>query len=413
MNRLTGTWRTALTFGVAIALLHRLALTAWLALAWGILGLFLPSPPADFHATPDARLPALASPLEASLFGPWRRWDAVHYLDLATNGYRLDQAGSTVFGPLVPLALAAVAPLAGGSVDAASVLVQTLAFAAVLTLLIRFCAIYFEDAALGVAAAIMLALLPLSFYFAAPLSESVYLACALGAMLAAAQRRWLIAALVGLLAALTRAQGAVIAGAIGLMLLDAYGWQWSQPRTWVPAARRALLPGLPLLLIPLGYVVFIAYRAAIGLPSLGNTYATYSYHFFVNPLEGLWINLTWIANNPAAALASLDVWFMVGSFALAALALRFPKHRRLPLIAFTALHLLVYVSKINWVWGTTDQVLYSQSFARYSLVLFPLVILLADGARRLPRLAQVALGTISGALLLLASALFTVALIGP
>ncbi|MCK6577427.1 MAG: hypothetical protein L6Q98_04905 [Anaerolineae bacterium] len=406
-------WRRAAAYGIAIAFLHRLALTVWMALAWAFLSSYLPEARADFHATTDAHLPALASPAEAHLLGVWRRWDAVHYLDLTVNGYRLDQAGSTVFGVLTPLALRAASLVTGGSADIASILVQTTAFAAALTLLYVFGARYYQDEALGRAAALTTALLPLSFYFAAPLSESLYLTFSLGVLLLSLNGRWLAAGLTGFLAALTRTQGVILAAAAGVMLLDQVGFDWRAPSTWLRAASRSLRRGWALALIPAGALVFIAYRAALGLPPLGDTYAHYSYHFFVNPLEGLWINLRWIAAHPAEAVISLDVWVMIASFAGLILALRFPQHRRLPLIAFTLGHLLVYVSKINWVWGTTDQPLYSQSFARYAVVLFPLILLIADGARRLPALPRIALGAVSGLLLLFAGALFTVALVGP
>ncbi|MDZ4768748.1 MAG: hypothetical protein SGJ24_06435 [Chloroflexota bacterium] len=406
-------WKHALVIGFTLAVAHRLALTVWLAVAWGVLGSYLPDARADFHATADARLPVLTTPAEAHLLGVWRRWDAVHYLDLAHNGYRTDQAGSTVFGVLTPMVIAAVAPLVGGSVDVASIIVQTLAFGAALTLLIRLCAVWFDDQALGVAGAITTALLPLSFYFAAPMSESIYLALVLGTFYLAVQRRWLPAALLGCLATLTRAQGAVMAIVVGLLLIEAHGWRWAYPASWLRAGIRALPAALLLLLIPAGYLLFVLYRDSIGLPSLGDTYANYSYHFFVNPIEGVWINLVWIANNPARALVAVDVWFLFGSFLMAGIAFFVPKHRRLPLLAYTLLHLAVYIAKINWVYGTTDQVTFSQSFARYTLMLFPAVLLMADGARRLPRLGQVALAAIAGVTLLLASALYTVALIGP
>ncbi|MBK8020435.1 MAG: hypothetical protein IPK19_03155 [Chloroflexi bacterium] len=406
-------WQRAALFGILTALAHRLALTVWMAIAWSIMSGYLPDARADFHATEDARLPALTSPVEQSLLGVWRRWDAVHYLDLATNGYRLDQAGSTVFGALTPLMLRVVSVVTGGSADLASLVVQTAAFAAALALLYQFCALVFGDEDLGKAAVLTTALFPLSFYFAAPLSESIYLLLALALMLWSFQGRWLAASIAGFLAALARSQGVVLAIIPGLLILEQHGIDWRRPSTWVPAALRSLRHGWVLAFIPLGALAFVAYRTSLGLPSLGDTYAQYSYHFFVNPLEGLWINLRWIAAHPADLFASLDVFMMVLSFVGLGIALRFPKHRRLALIAFTLGHLLVFVSKINWVWGTTDQVLYSQSFARYTVILFPLLILLADGARRLPKLLRIAAGIVSGLLLLLASALFTVALIGP
>jgi hypothetical protein len=406
-------WRHALLIGFSIALAHRLFLMAWLPLAWAILSASIPNADPDFHTTADARLPAFTAQDEARLLGVWRRWDGTHYLSLAHSGYRTDNTGSTVFGVLTPLAIRAAAPLVGGSPDLASIIVQTLAFGAALTLLIVVCERYFDDRGLGIAAAVTTTLLPLSFYFAAPFSESLYLACALGVFAAGLSGRWLIAALCGLLAALTRAQGAIIALPAGLLLLEARGWQLRQPARWLAIARRAFVPGLALLLIPMGYVVFVLYRDSIGLPPLGDTYARFSYHFFVNPLEGMLINARWIVENPAAALVNQDIWLMMGALGMTAVTLIVPRHRKLPLLAFTIGHLLVYFSKINWVWGGTDEVLFSQSFARYTLVLFPLVIALADGARRLPRLGQAVLG--GGALLLLmyASALYTMALVGP
>lgn len=410
---MTSEWQRAATFGIVTALIHRLILTIWLALAWSFISSYLPDARADFHATDDAQLPALTTPTEENLLGVWRRWDAVHYLDLATNGYRVEQAGSTVFGVLTPVMLRSVSLLTGGSADIASIVAQTIVFAVALTLLYRFCAIYYGDEVLGRVSVLTTALLPLSFYYAAPMSESLYLALSLGVFYLSLREKWFAAGMVGLLAALTRSQGAVLAVAAGFVLLETYGIRWRSLMTWIPTGVRALRVGWVLLLIPLGYVIFIVYRASIGLPSLGDTYAQYSYHFFVNPIEGAWINIRWITTHLSEALTSLDIWVMVLSFALFGISLRFPQHRRLPLVAFTLGHLLVYISKINWVWGTTDQVLYSQSFARYAIILFPLIILVADGIRRLPKIARIFTIVISMTLFLGASALYTLALVGP
>lgn len=415
-------WRRAIFYGVGVALIHRVVLTIWLALAWSFIGSYLPDATrSDFHATADAHLPVLTTPFEQNVLGVWRRWDAVHYLDLAYNGYRTDQAGSTVFGALVPLLLRAVSVVTGGSADIASILVQTVAFAAALTLLYRVSDVYYEEdnppsedrPSLARAAVLTTALLPLSFYFAAPMSESLYLALSLAVFYLSLRGRWIAAALLGFLAAFTRSQGVILAVVAGFFLLEQRGFRLDRSSTWIPSGLRGLRTVWILLLIPAGFFLFILYREGIGLPSLGDTYATYSYHFFVNPLEGLLINLRWIVAHPVESFTNLDVLVMIASFALLIVSLRFPKHRRLPLVAFTLGHLLVYVSKINWVWGTNDQVLFSQSFARYAVILFPLIILIADGARRLPKLARIGVGVLSGLLLLIASALYTVALVGP
>jgi hypothetical protein len=68
--------------------------------------------------------------------------------------------------------------------------------------------------------------------------------------------------------------------------------------------------------------------------------------------------------------------------------LRYPLHRRLPLIAYTWGSFIIFVTKLNWGWGTSDPT-FTQSFARYSLVLFPLMVMAADRIRLMPRWKRV------------------------
>lgn len=405
---LTG-WRAALLWGVGAALLHRLFLTLWMAGMWSLVGANLPPAAAgssvvDFHNS--AGLPALTTQAEQLLFGVWRRWDAVHYLDLALNGYRADHPGPTVFSPLTPLAFRAADILLPGGIDLAALVVQTLAFALALTLLYRVVEVYYGDPELAPWAVAVMALLPLSYFFAVPMSETIYLAMTLGLFYFGARGRWGWAALFGLLAALARSQGALLLGVAGLMLLEQH------PPS---AINRAYIIGLirrgwSLLIIPVGAVAFTLYRNALALPPLDQVFEESSYVFFVNPLEGILLNLRWIVENFSEALRNPDSWAFVVSFVLGLVMLRV--HRRLPLLAYTFGFWLVFTTKMNWVWGT-DVIYYSQSFSRYTLVLFPLAVVLAEALRSgtfWGRLIGV------GAMLLLLlgfSALFVLALIGP
>ncbi len=400
-------WRAALLWGVGAALLHRLFLTLWMAAMWSLVGANLPpSASVDFHNS--AALPALTTQADQLMFGVWRRWDAVHYLDLALNGYRADHPGPTVFGLLTPLTFRAADLILPGGIDLAAMVVQTLAFALALTLLYRVVEVYYGDTALAPWAVAVTALLPLSYFFAAPMSESLYLALTLGLFYCGARGRWGWAALFGLLAALARSQGALLLGIAGLMLLEQH-----PPRALTRAYIIDLLRrGWPLGIIPLGAVAFTLYRNALALPPLDEVYARSSYVFFVNPLEGIAINLRWIAENFSDALRSPDSWAFVGAFALGLVLLRVKRHRRLPLLAYTFGFWLVFTTKMNWMWGT-DIVYYSQSFSRYTLVLFPLWVLLGDALRSGTFWGRI-VGV--GALLLLLlgfSALFVLALVGP
>jgi hypothetical protein len=404
-------WRAALLWGVGAALLHRLFLTLWMAGMWTLVGASLPpsangGASVDFHNT--AGLPALTSQAEQLVFGVWRRWDAVHYLDLSLNGYRAEHPGPTVFGVLTPLGIRAVDVVLPGGADLASIVFQTLAFALALTLLYRVVEVYYGDTELAPWAVAVVALLPLSHFFAAPMSESIYLAMTLGLFYFGALGRWGWAAVCGLLATGARSQGALLVGVAGLMLLEQQPPQAINRAYVVGLSRR----GWPLLIIPLGAVGFTLYRSALGLPPLDEVFARTSYVFFVNPLEGIVINLRWMAENADVALRNPDSWAFVGAFALGLVMLRFKRHRRLPLLAYTFGFWLVFTTKMNWMWGT-DVVYYSQSFSRYTLVLFPLAVLLADALRNGTFWGRI-IGV--GALLLLLlgfSAAYVLALTGP
>jgi hypothetical protein len=401
-------WRGALAWGIGIALVHRLVLTLWLPLAWSILGAGLNGGNPDFH-TARADIPALTSPQEQLAFGVWRRWDAVHYLDLAANGYRAENAGSTVFGYVTPAGIALVHTVIP-HIDLAAAIFELIAFSAALVLLIRFCEVYFGDAGLGRWAAVVTALLPLSFFFAAPMSESPFLALSVGALLAGAHKRWLAAGILGALATLTRSQGVLLAAPLGLMLLDTLLKSGITRRELLT---HLLWRGLPLALIPAAYLVFdLSRQAVFGLPSLADTYATYSYMYFTHPLEGLIVNLRWFLERPAQAVVNIDIMILVAALLIAFAGTIWRIQRRWPLVAYTWLSLGLFMARVNYEFGT-QIVYYSQSTGRYIMVVFPLALTLAELLRRAHGIVRLLVLAGMVLLLLLLSALYTLALAGP
>jgi hypothetical protein len=400
-------WRGALFWGITVALLHRLLLMLWLPLAWSVLGAGLNNGNPDFH-TARAQIAPLTTPADQLLWGVWRRWDAVHYLDLASNGYRVDHPGPTVFGPLTPAAIALGKALFG-SIDLAAAVFETIAFAAALIAIYRLCAVFYRNEALGKWAVLMTALLPLSFFFAAPMSEAPFLAFSVGTFVAAAGRRWGIAGVLGMLAALTRNQGVLLVLPLATLLWQALRAERIPPRKMPLAALRR---AWPLALLPAAYVLFEVARRLAGLPPLSDVYRDISYIFFTSPIEGLLYNLRYIVADPARAAASLDLWAMGLVLLLAPLSLAFRAHRRLALQAFTWSMLLLFLSKMNWEYGT-DTPIFTQSFGRYALMLFPLWIMLAAGLRRVHPVLRLFLSAGLVLALMLCSALFTLALAGP
>jgi len=398
-------WRVALKWGFGAALAHRLLLGIWMASVWITISSWT-TYDADFDAIRVDGLPRLSTPAAQVIFGVWRRWDANHYLSLAVHGYQPENPGPTVFGVLTPLAFQFLDRALPGPVDLGAMVFETLAFGLALTLLFRLCVVDYGDGQLAHWAVGVAVLQPLSYVFAAPLSESAYLALALGAVYAAYRERWLLAALCGLLATLARIQGVLLAVVVGLILL-------STTRARQGGVREMVRRGWSLILIPLGGLLFLGFRSIQGLPSLGNVYAHHSYLVYADPFSSLFFNARHFVRQWPHSLYDADLLTLAVSLALGVLMLRYPRHRRLPMVAYTWMHLLLFLSKVNLTQGT-QEVTHSQSFGRYALVLFPLTIMVADGLRQI-RSERVRFACVVGGslLLLVFSARHVLYLIGP
>ncbi len=91
-----------------------------------------------------------------------------------------------------------------------------------------------------------------------------------------------------------------------------------------------------------------------------------------------------MAHHTPKWIGEIDLWAVLLCPVLAVWMLRYPQHRRLPLLAYTWGFVILFLMKMNWDWGAHDEVIFSQSFGRYALVLFPLTILVADRSRWWP-----------------------------
>jgi hypothetical protein len=134
--------------------------------------------------------------------------------------------------------------------------------------------------------------------------------------------------------------------------------------------------------------------------------------YLTDPISGLIANIRWVAAHPADALVTLDMWALAIALILSFAAFAFPRHRRPTMVAYRFAFILFFLSKVNYAYGTRDEI-FTQSFARYSLTLFTLVFLVADGlrsARPLVRVVGVAL-LVAGVAVF--SALYVLALTGP
>lgn len=365
--------RRALVWGLGAALLHRLLLQLWMGIIWLAVGPYLAETP-DFQTPLGAGLPLLPAP-ESVIFGIWRRWDAIHYLDLAQVGYLGTNQDLSVFPPLTHWLIRFIGWLVPGHVDVAGMIFATLTFGLALALIYLLCRAYLRDEPLGQWAVAAYALFPLSHFFAAPMSDGLYLALVLGAFLCAVHERWWAVGLLGFLATITRTQGALLLLPLAAVMAE-HAWR-THPRKLRHLASYALRRAWPLALIPLGALAFTIYRDSLGLPPMDAIYRDISYRMFVNPLEGLWINLSYLLFREPT---SVDAWAVVISLILSAWLIIRKTNRRWAFVAYCLCYLALFLIPINYAYGT-EILTNTQSFARYALALFPLIILIADVLR--------------------------------
>jgi len=398
-------WAEALRWGYGAAMAQRLLYGIWMAIVWKVAGSYF-APRPDFQVPASAHLPELNG-VEALIFGVWRHWDAIHYLYLAQQGYQGADAGLTVFPPLTAWSIHVFDILLPGGVDFAGMALSTIMFGLALTLLFRLCATYYNSASLARWSVAVMAMLPLGHFFAAPMSESLYLALTLGTIYAAIQRRWWRAGGAGFLATLTRTQGVLLFLVVGLFLLEN---TLRKEVAWKSRVKQIFLNGFPLLLIPLGMVVFTVFRASIGAPSLDQVYREISYRTFVDPLTGLWLNLRslWVTQD----IWNVDSWAVVVVMMLTVILIWQEHKYHLPSTVYNVIYLLLFLTPINFAYGT-DIITNTQSFGRYALMLFPLVILIASALERTSRWWRIGGVLVLIVLTMILSARHVLGLLGP
>ena len=205
--------------------------------------------------------------LERAFLTPWLRWDASWYLQIVEHGYQATD-GTAQFHPLFPWAATILAYI--GIHPLLSLLViSSISGLGFLLIYYRLAKIDLpaHDSRFGI---ILMLLTPAAIVLFAPYAEALFLLCAASCLYLARIKRWWLAGLAGALAVLTRQQG--------LILLFPLAWElWeASARSW-HSIKKNWRSWLAISLIPVGYLVWIAYRLyvlndmTLNLNSLHNT----------------------------------------------------------------------------------------------------------------------------------------------
>lgn len=250
MNQPPQQRRDARPYGLVVVwLLLRLALSLWAALG---------SAARPQHALEkDVPLWPPAAPftdwLARCLLLPWERWDVKYFVQIAAQGYRVDD-GTAQFHPLYPL-LGKVVGVALGGNDLLGLIVVSSACGLAFLLLFERLVRLDLPAEAAQRAALYFLHLPVAFVLFAPYTESLFLLCCAAALIAARHERRLIAGACGGLAVLTRQQG--------IFLLVPLAWEWWEAHRRRPREAARDLRGLAgLALVPLAQAAWLVYRAA-------------------------------------------------------------------------------------------------------------------------------------------------------
>ena len=297
------TLRRAVAYCVTVLLVSRLGLTVVSLLAGRLQG----SRPVGVPGWPAPGAQDAAEFVGTAL----ERWDALWFLRIAADGYRLSD-GSAAFWPGYPLATRALTTLLRGhTLGAALVLSSVLSLAALVLFYLLGTREFGEPVARrGV---LYLALFPTAFFLAAPYSESMFLCFSVAALLAARSKHWWVAAVCAALASGTRSLGLVLAVPLAL---EALAQQRDRSRGAVAATASVVGPVAASLSGGAAYLVYWSLRSGNALQPFSSQaqwlrsaswpWETLSQAtVFAWRFDALWHRIDWLLVVPFMALA---VW---------------------------------------------------------------------------------------------------------
>jgi Mannosyltransferase (PIG-V) len=280
------------------------------------------------------------------LLAVWGRWDAVHYLDIATQGY---QGTDMAFFPLYPLLIRIVGSLAGNHL-VAGLLISNASFFFGLLYLYKLLE-HEYDRAVARRAIFYVSIFPTAVFFSAVYTESLFFMLTIASFYYMRQRRWWLAAIFGFFAALTRVEG--------VLLIVPFLIEWlAQDRPLRPRAPYDLAAGG---LIPLGLAVYMAYLWVLRADPLYFSHVQIHWNRHLAPP---WVSLInafgKLLHQPGALVVA---------------------HESLE-IAFTLLMIAVLVGGWHALILVPMSTSNLMSMPRFALVLFPMFAILARWGER-------------------------------
>jgi len=291
------------------------------------------------------------------LLAVWGRWDAVHYIDIATVGYH---GTDMAFFPLYPLLIAVAAPLIGNHLIAGLLISNVALF---FGLLFLYKLVEHEyDRTVARRAIFYISIFPTAIFFSAVYPESLFFMLTVASFYYMREHRWWLAGAIGFFAALTRVEG--------ILLVVPFAMEWAA--AYKNDLRQSLDRLAPIALIPLGVLLYMGYLwVLIGDPLYFSHVQIHWNRHFAAPWTSVVNAFHKIAiARQAQTLANQALELVFTALMIGVLIAGFRKLKP-SYIAYMALSILVPMSTSSLM-----------SMPRFALVLFPMFVILALWGRR-------------------------------
>ncbi|HZZ66240.1 MAG TPA: glycosyltransferase family 39 protein [Candidatus Baltobacteraceae bacterium] len=299
------------------------------------------------------------------LLAVWGRWDAVHYIDIATIGYH---GTDMAFFPLYPLLIKALGALTGNHLIA-GVIISNVALYFGLLYLYKLIEHEFERP-VARRAIFYISIFPTAIFFSAVYPESLFLMLTVASFYYIRERRWWLAGAIGLFAALTRVEG--------VLLVVPFMIEWFVAH--LPALRsgeraqwsRAVLDFLPILLIPVGLGLYMTYLWVLNGDPLYFSHVQINWNrHLAAPWTAVMNSIHKIQHSTSPQTVANQILELVFTALMIGVLLGGWRRLKASYIAYLALSILLPMSTSSLM-----------SMPRFALVLFPMFAILALWGRR-------------------------------
>jgi hypothetical protein len=292
------------------------------------------------------------------LLAVWGRWDAEHYIGIATSGY---SGTEPAFFPLYPLLIASLGVLTNNHLVAGLIISNV---ASLFALLYLYKLVEHEfNRHVAHRAIFYVSIFPTAVFFSAVYTESLFLFLSVASFYYVRERRWVLAGIFGAFASLTRVEGVLLAVPFFIEWMVALSESRGDWFKW--PLDTIVRPLLGICTIPLGLAAYMSYLWVLNGDPMRFSHVQAHWGRYLAPPWVSFVHAVHIITGPYApqtiANQLLEVTFTLLMIGVLVIGFR---RLRVSYIAYMFVSILVPMSTSSLM-----------SMPRFALVLFPMFAL--------------------------------------